>query len=120
MNEERRETQEARGRFWFQATVPGETGDADDKPYRKMYAYAKAKAFPVAVKANSVVVPPWVNSIGRDCFTFGGFEDSNEKLEALYIDKSPEDIRTMSNYPWGVPTGCVICSTMGGVVYEAP
>ena len=85
-----------------------------------MYAYAKAKALPVAVKANSVVVPPWVNSIGRDCFTFRGFEDSNEKLEALYIDRSPEDIRTMSNYPWGVPARCVICSTMGGVVYEAP
>ena len=48
------------------------------------------------------------------------FEDAKDKLEALYIDKSPNDIRAMSNYPWGVPSGCVICSTMGGVVYEAP
>lgn len=117
---EQREAQEARERFWFQATVPGETGDADDKPYRKMYAYAKAKALPVAVKANSVVVPPWVISLGKDCFTFKGFEDAQEKLEALYIDRSPEDIRAMPDYPWGVPSGCVICSTMGGVVYEAP
>lgn len=120
LNEERRADQEAHARFWFQATVPGETGDADGKPYRKLYAYAKAKALSVAVKANSVVIPPWVNSIGRDCFTFKGFEDAQVKLEALYVDKSPNDIRAMSDYPWGVPTGCVICSTMGGVVYEAP
>ena len=120
LDDERRETQEAHERFWFQASVPGETGDADDKPYRTMYAYAKVKALPVPVKANSVAVPPWVYSIGKDCFTFKGFEDAQEKLEALYIDKSPKDIRAMSNYPWGVPSGCVICSTMGGVVYEAP
>ena len=120
LNEERRADQEAHARFWFQATVPGETGDADGKPYRKLYAYAKAKALPVAVKANSVVVPPWVNDIGRDCFTFKGFEDAQEKLEALYIDKSPKDIRAMPNYPWGLPSGCVVCSTMSGVVYEAP
>ena len=120
LNEERRETQEARVRFWFRASVTGKTGGADGKPYVEIYAYARVKALPVAVKANSVVVPPWVNSIGRDCFTFRGFEDSNEKLEALYIDKSPNDIRAMSDYPWGVPSGCAVCSTMGGVVYEAP
>ena len=120
LNAERREDQESRKRFWFQATVPDKTGDADDKPYRKLYAYAKVRALPVAVKENSVVVPPWVGSIGKDCFTFKGFEDAQVKLGALYVDKSPNDIRAMSDYPWGVPSGCVIYSTMGGVVYEAP
>jgi len=117
---ERRMDQEAQQRFWFQATVPQLAGDTADAPSRVMYAFANVKALPVAVKANSVAVPPWVYSIGKDCFTFKGFEDAQEKLEALYIDKSPKDIRDMPNYPWGVPSGCAICSTMGGVVYVAP
>lgn len=117
---EQRADQEAVGRFWFSASVPGKTGDAADKQYRRFYAYVNVHVESVPVKANSVVVPRWVTSMGLDCFTFKGFEDAEEKLEALYIDKAPSEIRRMSNFPWGIPSGCMILSATGGLVYQAP
>ena len=119
-SDEDRHAQESAGRFWFEGEVPGSTGDAADKPYRTVYVFAAVEARAVPVKSNSVVIPSWVDSIEEDCFTFDGFEDSEQRLEALYFDKSPEDVRRMSGYPWGVPSGCRIYSAMGGLVYQAP
>lgn len=111
--------QEAHDRFWFQAAVPDLTGDSDDKPYRTMYAYATVATRTVPTAECSVEVPPWVTIIGRDCFTFKGFDDAEDKLKALYIRKSPREVREMTNYPWGVPSGCCIYSS-SGLVYRAP
>lgn len=54
---------------------------------------------------------------------FSGFsDDGSEPLSALNPwPHAPVSFQSsMSDYPWVVPSGSVIYSTMGGVVYEAP
>ena len=49
---------------------------------------------------------------------FTGFsEDGSSPLPALNLwPRATERFQSsMSDYPWGVPSGCVIYSTMGGV-----
>lgn len=66
---------------------------------------------------NSVVVPPWVTEIGTDCFISDA--DSDETLEALYLHGTADEIRAMRGFPWGVPSGCVIYTVDGVLVYTA-
>jgi hypothetical protein len=105
------------GRYWFISTVYYDQADVTGPPYVGFYAYAEVDARPVAVVENSVIVPPWVTWIGKDCFTFKGFEDVPSKLEGVYLHQTAEDIVQMPNYPWGVPSGCCIYSTVDGQVY---
>ena len=54
---------------------------------------------------------------------FAGFsDDGSAPLSALnQWPRAPVSFQpSMSDYPWGVPSGCVIYSTMSGVVYEDP
>ena len=117
LTDDQRGVEESERHWWFKAEVPDDTGDAADKTYRPVYMYLTVEAKPVPVKSNSVTVPTWITEIGKDCFTFKGFEDAEDKLEALYINRSAYTIKHMDNYPWGVPDGCVIYSTTGGQVY---
>lgn len=73
----------------------------------------------VQVLARSVTIPPNVNNIGNDCFTFDIYPDT-PPLQAVYFNgKDPTTVRGMTGFPFGVPPGCSIYAG-GGVVYTEP